>query len=352
MKLSKNFFSTVLFVFLSINISFAMDAPAAPTLDVPLQDPLAMEAHEEAPLLPLPIVIASVEAKPLIPLEKYERVIRQLQKYTLLVDQKSELRTYLKSEPFTGAKRLCYSGSQKQSPKKRVCTEKNAEIAISPIKEKPEGIGPEIRERAIYGFFAHEQGDTSVIPKHDDRINFNTILGTPVTEENFWEALLAIEIQLRNLIKANPKLYYQTSYIGLAKDLGHRFSGHMVELRPVQERVKIDPLPCRGNSSRKERYMARVMGLGFAYTMSAMIYNIPTTPVNYLPVVEVLVGLQFNVLAKANSLLGDKEAWAKIDNYMAWSERIKKLKELGLERIVEDLDDRVFEATINPHTGG
>ena len=78
--------------------------------------------------------------------------------------------------------------------------------------------------------------------------------------------------------------------------------------------------------------------------MSSLVYGIPK---DYLPVVEVLVGLQFNVLSKANSLLGNDEAWGTVLNYMKSEKRKKELSKLDLYDLVEDLDDKVLMSIMN-----
>lgn len=67
---------------------------------------------------------------------------------------------------------------------------------------------------------------------------------------------------------------------------------------------------------------------------------------------EVLVGIQFNVLAKGNTLLGDNAAWEIINRYIAQPKRIERLRELHLDRLVEDLDDALIDTTLNIAAGG
>lgn len=215
-------------------------------------------------------------------------------------------------------------------------------VTISPIKPKAEGgPGRQIREFAIYGMIAYMSGDDGHIPSHDKRINFGTILGAKkISDKNLSEALVATEIKIRNWLKENARLYDLTLYVGLAKNMSTRFPGHKSDLKLVQE----DTQMCRWSSSRKERIIGSVLKLGYETKMSALVFNIPE---KYLPIVEILVGLQFNVLAKGSSKLGDDQSWLEIAKYMKSEARANALHNAGLLNIVEQFDDMLLKAALN-----
>lgn len=239
---------------------------------------------------------------------------------------------------------------------------------------KKMGIG----ERTIFVSPAHVEGDMFKAREHDnnviyahmltkgqdplidrnDRIDFPSLLGgLPITEGNLNHALLAIENKVRGWIHGNRRIYFNTTYIGLAEKLVSRAHGHGASFNAFnkelaaagfmktciyekdleyddEEVVAIDmPLTCddmiplgNGKKVKFSRKAARLMQANIR--MSPLVYNIPK---HWLKVVEVLVGTLFNSTQKAGTLLGDEASKERIDQYLKWRQNMvaaaKKKKE-------------------------
>ena len=63
--------------------------------------------------------------------------------------------------------------------------------------------------------------------------------------------------------------------------------------------------------------------------------------------VEVLVGIQLNVMTKATSILGNEKAWEKVNEYLKWQKRIDALKDAQLLDVIEKMDDKIFRKILN-----
>jgi hypothetical protein len=217
---------------------------------------------------------------------------------------------------------------------------------ISPIKTKKDGgIGMAIRHYSIYAMIAVIGDDLSYVPSHKNRIKFSSILGekTKIKDSNLDRALLKVETAIRGWIKKDPNLYYRTVYVGLAENASKRVQGHKSDLRElIDEDDEIGI--CRYNPHRKSRFIASAWNQNFNIRMSPLIYSIPE---QYLPIVEVLVGVQFNVLSKGNSLLGNDAAWKHVAAYMKSANRKEVLTKLGLYDLVEKLDDQLLMSILN-----
>lgn len=165
-----------------------------------------------------------------------------------------------------------------------------------------------------------------------------------INNKNLSQALLAVETAIRKLIQKNNNLYYRTVYVGLAENASHRAQGHRSDFNKLMDDEDKDFGICRYHPNRKARFIASTWNQQLDVRMSSLVYDIPR---QYLPVIEVLVGVQFNVLSKANSLLGDDAAWNIVRAYMNSSERSKELTKRDLFDLIENLDDQVLKLIMN-----
>jgi hypothetical protein len=237
--------------------------------------------------------------------------------------------------------------NEKENTTPNVLTVSKRQVEISPIKPKKDGgLGADIRHDSVYAMIAIKDGDTSHIPRQEDRIKFSEILGknTQIKTNNLEEALLAVETALRKLIQKNDNLYYRTVYVGLAENASHRAQGHKNDLNKLMDNEDKNFNICRYHQNRKARFIASIWNQQLDVRMSSLVYDIPK---EFLPTLEVLVGLQFNVLLKANTLLGNDEAWLTVRKYMKSSARQTALSQLGLLDLVEKLDDKTLMAIMN-----
>lgn len=218
-----------------------------------------------------------------------------------------------------------------------------SKLLCSPAGQKGDKFLPEAHDHHV--IYAHmlTKDKNPLIPRND-RLNFPTLLGrTKITEKNLNHALLTIENKIREWIHYDRKIYYHTTYIGLAENLAHRAYGHSSSFSSVSKKftTKGFDLPDveeerEGEDGftyddkgviplgvgKKVRFTMMAKDLFKAHVrMSPLIYDIPQ---QWMPLVEVLVGHLFNSTYKAGTVLGNEEAIERFDEYIKSEVRLGK----------------------------
>lgn len=221
-------------------------------------------------------------------------------------------------------------------------TQRRGDFVHSPVKFKKDGgLGYEARKNVVYVHFKYEKGDTSFIPKKENRLYFSKLVpaNKEITDKIFRRSMLKIEKQIRRWIKKNPDFFNKALYVGLAENSSHRAQGHKQDLADIKEG---EPSSIY-EKSKKVKSVKDSWNEGCDVYMCELVHEIPQ---EYLPVVEVLVGELLDARSKGNTLLGNNEAYDRVKGYFESKRRIKALKDAGLERVCEDLKAEKIAKTL------
>lgn len=153
------------------------------------------------------------------------------------------------------------------------------------------------------------------------------------TKEN--KLLLAVEIYFRDLIKKDPNLFKMVKYVGLRKS-DKRADGHVRELCNETRCLQ----------STKASFESSLLDAGVNIGMHTAISNLNE---DELKLFEALLARLFRVqLFGASAVIADTAAFDRLGEYHRWYPRIKELKKLGLDRVVEEFENHQLMQILPP----
>lgn len=277
---------------------------------------------------------------------KYKSIIKDLEESSLSADQlkgiRETLKKYQNKRPLAivntniPVKRIKLAETLKASPKK-------GGVFGEFRPNRPTGDHLPTRKNTIYIHTAIENDDDEYI-EYQDRINGANYLKNGT---NMFDALLDIDIKTRRIIGPRPMVYKRTVYSGLAKDFSARTRAHRADVNAhikehdivaddfeeLEELSEFDEFIdiC---ASRKIRWICTINKRNMKVRASPIAENLPP---ELMKRAEILIGYNFNTLAKASTVLGDEEAYKDVKEFMAFKTRIDTLSSMGLLTVVEDL---------------
>lgn len=182
-------------------------------------------------------------------------------------------------------------------------------------------------KNVIYLMLAQDTQTTYRLLKNQqiDWLNLSSTSAVPL-----FSRLLVLEITLRKMLVKNPNLMRAALYVGQAKDLVSRASGHKRELLNPVKQIQ----------TTKGRWLKATLKK-YSVEMSYLVKNIPP---EYLNVVECLVGHLFAVQDfKGSAKLGNTKSWEQIIKYFSWPQRLDTLEKLNLLHEVEVKREEIRE---------
>lgn len=239
------------------------------------------------------------------------------------------INSYRQSDIYRGWLRKNNKENSKSKKKKDIIKD---HFELSPAKKRTDRA---LREDVVYIHFFCEDRDCSFIPKKNKRVNFGELLNDVSLED----ALLEVETKIISWIVEDERVYHNATYVGLAFDAAHRYSGHKSDYSsPALKSSLLLP------RTQKERYLKSIWKRGSLLRMSGIVFNIPR---EHLPVVEVLVGELVHAKGKGNSALGNDQAYETVTKYFQSENRIKTLANLEHGNICQTLKNKDFIKVLN-----
>lgn len=145
--------------------------------------------------------------------------------------------------------------------------------------------------------------------------------------------MLVTEKNFRQILKEYPDMIKVVEYVGESKNFDARAQGHKGDLRNDEKCL-------RSTKSKNEK---TGLDIGLNLRDNWVIKNLASK--EELKLFEALMAQIFPVqLFGASARIGDKKAFAELDEYLSWPERIKELKKAGLLTTVEDLKEELFKS--------
>jgi hypothetical protein len=180
--------------------------------------------------------------------------------------------------------------------------------------------------RTIYRHYVKVEG--AYYPK-EDRFDVGAMWpkGGGLNKENLHKVMLQIEMSVLKKLEEQPGLMLTTVYIGQAKEIDHRFSGHRREL----------VLHAGEKITRKAVVEGQILSLD--KESINMSYLADEIPIKYLDILECFFAELFNVLGRggASAVIGNEAAWDDLREYQKWDVRIKTLEDAGYTNLLNKL---------------
>lgn len=221
---------------------------------------------------------------------------------------------------------------QFHSPTKRKAPELPKQTAAKKSKTSHQ-----VNEQESSGIYTHSMFHMDY--EENNIIPFNAQRAKDEIEKNFpgihkktkrKRLMLEVEKHFRTQMKQNADLIKVVKYVGLCEDDSDRVKGHARDLCNEKKCL----------SSNKSIYESMVLGSRINLRMNMAIKNLKT---NDLGVFEALMARIFPVQAfGASAKIADGKAFDELSEYLGWKERIKELKRLELDNVVEEQIEGYF----------
>ena len=141
-----------------------------------------------------------------------------------------------------------------------------------------------------------------------------------ILDEQLFEIMGIIEKKMMDIVFDKPNILMAVKYVGLAKDMEHRFRGHHFDLNDELKKTKSRKTKCHTETLKNSDIK-----------MSYLINNVP---VAYHKIFEALVSTVFPVqIFHASAVIADKAAWNFIVRYKTSDERKKYVKKEDIDKL-------------------